>query len=53
MFYLVNELYKQRGKSIHVYFGEPIPYSSLDKSKTDKEWAEYIKNIVYDIPKKY
>lgn len=53
MFFLVDELYKQRGKTLHVYFGEPISYEKFDKSKNDKEWAEYVKHIVYEIPKKY
>jgi putative hemolysin len=52
MFFLVHELYKQKGKSIHVHFGEPISYSLFDKKKKDNEWAEYVKNIVYEIPKK-
>ncbi len=52
MFFLVHELYKQKGKSINVHFGDPIPYSLFDKKKKDNEWAEYVKNIVYEIPKK-
>lgn len=50
MFYLMDEMYKQRGKKITIYFGEPIKYSTFDKSKTDEQWANYIKEIVYSLP---
>ncbi len=50
MFYLMDEMYKQRGKKITIYFGKPIKYSTFDKSKTDEQWANYIKEIVYSLP---
>ena len=50
MFYLMDEMYKQRGKKITIYFGEPIKYSTFDKSKTDEQWANYIKELVYKLP---
>ena len=39
MLYLVDELFKQRGNEFVITFGEPIPYTTFDKSKTDREWA--------------
>lgn len=51
MLFLVDEMKKQEGKTIHVYVGEPIDPKSLDKSKTDKEWAEWIKEKVYSLDK--
>lgn len=53
MFYLMDEMYKQRGKTITIYFGKPINYSSFDKSKTDEQWANAIKEIVYSLPKQH
>jgi putative hemolysin len=50
MFYLMDEMYKQRGKKITIYFGKAIKYSTFDKSKTDEQWANYIKEIVYKLP---
>lgn len=47
MLYLVDEMVKQKGKKIIIKFGQPIPYQSFDRSKTDLEWAEEVKNIVY------
>ncbi len=50
MFYLVDESYKHRNKTINVTFGKPIPYSTLDKSKTNIQWADEIRSIVYALP---
>ena len=52
MLYLPNELFKFRNKKITITFGEPISYSRFDKSKSQNEWAEYVKRIVYDLPAK-
>ena len=51
MIYLPSEMFKSRNKTFRVYVGKPIPWQSLDKSKTVAEWAEYIKDIVYHIKK--
>lgn len=53
MLYLVNELYKQNNKKMRVLFGTPIPAQSLDRSKSDKAWAQEIKNKVYALEKQY
>lgn len=52
MFYLPDEMFRQRHKKIHVTIGKPVSYSTLDKSKTHSEWAEEIKGIVYRLGKK-
>jgi 1-acyl-sn-glycerol-3-phosphate acyltransferase len=51
MFYLVDEMFKQRGKPITLTFGKPIPYTMFDKSKTPTEWAEYVRGIAYGMKK--
>ena len=53
MLYLVNELYKQKHKKMRVIFGEPIEASTLDKSQTDKAWAQEIKSKVYKLAEDY
>lgn len=50
MLYLVDELFKQEDKVMRIHFGEPIPYSTFDKSKKDVEWAAWIKEKVYALP---
>lgn len=52
MLYLPNEMFKFRNKKITITFGEPISYCSFDKSKSQSEWAEYVKRIVYALPAK-
>jgi putative hemolysin len=47
MFFLVEEIFKQRNKTINIIFGEPIPYTSITNTRRDAEWAEEIKKIVY------
>lgn len=48
MFYLVDEAYKQNGKSIKLTFGSPIPYTTFTKEHTDLYWAEKVKEHVYN-----
>lgn len=50
MFYLVDEMYRQRNRTITVIFGKAIPYQAFDKRYTDKEWAEKMKEHVYALP---
>jgi putative hemolysin len=49
MMMLPDEMYKSRGKTYKVTFGKPISIDSLDKSKSDKEWAQEIRSIVYTL----
>lgn len=50
MFFLPDELIKQRNFEIPVYFGKPISFQLFDKSKTQQEWAEWVKDKVYELP---
>ncbi len=47
MFYLADEMYKQRGNKITITLGEPKPYTYFDESKTNGEWADHMKEVVY------
>jgi putative hemolysin len=46
---LVRELRKQMHKTIKITIGKPISYQSLDSSKTPYEWAQEIRNTVYNL----
>lgn len=50
MFFLPDETMKHRNTDVHIYFGKPITYKMFDKSKTHKEWAVFVKELVYDLP---
>jgi putative hemolysin len=47
MLLLPDEMFKQRGKKIHVTFGKVFPPAVLDESRTHQEWAGKIKEFVY------
>ena len=49
MMLLPDEMIRQKDKTIRIIFGNPIPWTSLDRSHTDKEWAEIIKQQVYQL----
>lgn len=51
MLYLADEMFKHRNGVFSITFGKIIPYTSLDKSKSHKEWAASIKEIVYTLAK--
>lgn len=50
MFLLPDETMKHRNTDVHIYFGKPIAYQSFDRSKTHKEWADRVKELVYELP---
>ena len=47
MFLLPDELFRNRGKTFVISFGEPIPWSHFDRTKSPGEWAEVVKTEVY------
>jgi putative hemolysin len=53
MFFLVDEVYKQKGKTIRITFGRPISYTQFTTDKSHFEWANEMKNHVYNLGSKY
>ena len=49
MMLLPDEMYKSKGRKYKITIGKPIPISSLDKSKSDNEWAQEIRKHVYEL----
>lgn len=47
MLYLVDELFRQKGKTLPLKFGKPISYDTFDRSKSDLEWAAWVKAKTY------
>jgi putative hemolysin len=47
MFYLVDEMFRQQNKTITIIFDQPIPAATFDRSRSQKEWAELMKQHVY------
>lgn len=52
MFYLADEMYQQQGKKITITLGEPVSHTVFDESKTEGQWADYMKDKVYEIGEK-
>jgi len=49
MLYLVDEMSKQLNQTLTLIAGDIIPFTTFDKSKSDGEWAEWVKEKVYDL----
>lgn len=47
--FLPDEMFKNKNQTFSVIFGEPIPYTVFDNTKTSRQWAEYVKEIVYNL----
>ena len=52
MLYLVDELFKQRGNEFTIKIGKPIPWQTFDNSKSQSEWAKWVREIVYEMADK-
>lgn len=49
MLFLADEMFKQQGATITFTFGKPINPEKLHNRFTDLEWAQKIKNHVYEL----
>lgn len=49
MLYLADELFRNTNKTFTITIGKPITWQTFDKSKTPLEWAEYVRNKVYEL----
>ncbi len=46
MLFLVDELFNKKGEEFVITIGEPVPYTTFNKSKTDIQWAAEMKDRV-------
>lgn len=49
MLFLVDEMYRNVGKTFRVVIGKPISWQTFDKSRTSMEWAKYVEDMVYEL----
>jgi putative hemolysin len=49
MLYLADEMFRQKDKEISLVFGEPIPWTTFDKTRSAPEWAEWVKSKTYEL----
>lgn len=46
---LPAEMFAQRGKTMRLVFGKPIPYSTFDSRHTAKEWSALLRDYIYKL----
>ncbi len=49
MLYLPDEMFKQASKKMTITFGKAIPYTLFSKSHTHNQWAQWVKEKVYEM----
>ncbi len=49
MLFLPDQLYRYKNKKIRIIFGDPIPISIFDKSRSDQQWAAILREHVYKL----
>lgn len=42
-------MFSSKNKTFNIYIGKPIPWQTFDKSKSLQEWAQVVKEQVYQI----
>ena len=47
MLFLVDEMYRNVGKTFRITIGKPIPWQTFNKTKTPMEWANFVEECVY------
>jgi 1-acyl-sn-glycerol-3-phosphate acyltransferase len=49
MLYLADEMFRQKDKEILLVFGETIPWTTFDKTRSALEWADWVKTKSYEL----
>ncbi len=49
MLFLVDEMYKNKHNTFTITFGKPIPWQTFDDSKNATEWAQWVRDVVYNM----
>lgn len=51
MLFLPDEMYKGQHRTYTVTIGKPISISTFDKTKSHSDWAQWVREQVYNLPK--
>lgn len=49
MLFLVDEMFRQKGKTFKITFGKPIPYQEMQAKGSPREMTEFIRSKVYEM----
>ncbi len=47
MLYLVDEMFRQRGRSFEIHIGEPVPWQSFTDGQRPQAWCDAIRSRAY------
>jgi len=53
MLYLADEMFRQKGKDIDIYFGEAIPWQTFEKPGTPQYWTDFVREKCYGLKDRY
>lgn len=51
MLFLVDEMVKNMNKPFTITIGKPIPWQTFDQTKTPAQWAQWVEDRVYELPR--
>lgn len=51
MLFLPDEMFRNSGKTFELYVGEPIPWQTFNGSGKPQQWAQWVQQQVYELPK--
>lgn len=49
MILLPDEMFRAKHQTFSIYIGQPIPWQTFDNSRTPRQWAEWVKQLVYNL----
>lgn len=49
MLFLVDEMYRNVGKTFRITIGKPIPWQTFNKTKSPMKWAKFVEDRVYGL----
>ena len=49
MAYLPDEMWRAQGGHFRVIFGTPIPWQRFDRSRTPRQWAQWVQDTIYSL----
>lgn len=49
MLFLVDEMFKNKGKTFGIKFGKPIAWQTFDSTKNPRQWAQFVQSKVYEL----
>lgn len=52
MLFLPDEMFRNSGKTFELHVGKPIPWQTFDGSRKPQQWAEWVRQQVYELPRR-